>query len=96
MVKYSLMLKIRLFRRGRKNAPCFDIVVAEARKTKIVEKVGYYKPQLKTENRLDKFNFNIERINYWISKGAHCTEIIEKMLDLYYKNNEALKTPIKE
>lgn len=81
------MLKIRLLRRGKKNAPCFDIVIAEARKTKIVEKVGYYKPQLKTENRLEKFTFDINRINYWISKGAHCTEIMEKIIKIYNNNN---------
>lgn len=75
------MLKIRLLRRGRKNAPCFDITVAEARKKKIIEKVGYYQPRLKTDNKLDKFVFNMERVKYWLSQGAHPTEILEKVLE---------------
>lgn len=74
------MLKIRLLRRGRKNAACFDITVAEARKSKIIEKIGYYQPRLKTDNKLDKFKFNMERVEYWISKGAHPTEVLEKIL----------------
>ena len=82
------MLKIRLLRRGRRNAPCFDITVAEAKKSKIVEKIGYYQPRLKTENKLDKFVFNMERVDYWISKGAHPTEILEKVIKTLKANGK--------
>ncbi len=82
------MLKIRLLRTGRKNAPTFSIVVAEASKKKMVEKIGYYNPQLKTDNRLEKFSFKIDRIEYWISKGAQCTEIMDKILKLFYQQQE--------
>ena len=74
------MLKIRLYRQGRKNAPFYHVVVAEAKKTKFIEKVGYYDPRLKTINRVEKFTFKLDRINYWKSKGAQPTEIIQKIL----------------
>lgn len=74
------MLKIRLSRRGRRNAPFFDVIVAEARQRKTIEKVGYYNPRLKTDNRVDKFNLNVDRIQYWKSKGAQATEVVEKIL----------------
>jgi small subunit ribosomal protein S16 len=74
------MLKIRLYRQGRKNAAFFHIVVAEAKKTKFIEKVGYYNPKLKTDNRLEKFHLNFDRITYWQSKGAQPTDILNKIL----------------
>lgn len=74
------MLKMKLLRRGRKNAPCYDITVGEARKSKIVEKIGYYQPRLKTDNKLEKFVFKMDRVDYWLSQGAQPTEVIERVL----------------
>jgi small subunit ribosomal protein S16 len=74
------MLKIRLYRRGRKNAACFDVVVAEAKKKKFIEKVGYYNPRLKTDNRIEKFTLKLDRISYWKSQGAQPTEVMENIL----------------
>lgn len=74
------MLKIRLFRQGRKNRPFFHVVVAEAKKKKFIEKLGYYNPLLKTNIRKEKFCLNFDRISYWLSKGAQTTEIIANIL----------------
>jgi small subunit ribosomal protein S16 len=74
------MLKIRLYRQGRRNAPFYHVVVAEARKTKFIEKLGYYDPRLKTNTRAEKFTLKLDRINYWQSQGAQPTEIIQKIL----------------
>jgi len=74
------MLVIRLRRRGRKNAPVFDLVCAEkARPVKsgsIVEKLGTYQI---TRNPAE-FSFNKERVEHWISVGAWPSETVARML----------------
>lgn len=76
------MLKIRLYRVGRKKDPMYSVVVGEARSrvSQFVDKVGYYNPKLKTENRSEKMVLKMDKINYWISKGAHPTEIVAKYI----------------
>lgn len=76
----KIMLKIRLYRRGRKKAACFDVTVAEARKRTIVEKVGYYNPRLKTDNKVDKFTLKMDRIEYWQSQGAQLTDLLAEIV----------------
>ncbi len=64
--------KIRLSRAGSKKRPFYRIVVAEssrARDGRFIEKVGHYNPML-PKDRADRLEFNAERIQYWISKGA--------------------------
>jgi len=72
------MLKIRMQRTGRTNAPSFRIVVIEhTESTKsghIVEKLGTYNP--KTKER----NLDGERIKYWLSVGAKASGTMHNML----------------
>ena len=62
------MLVIRFFRVGKKNQPSFKIVVTDKRRPpragRFTEQVGFYNPVTKEKN------FNKERIQYWVSKGA--------------------------
>ena len=62
------MLVIRFFRIGKKNQPCFKIVVTDKRKPPrggiFLEEVGFYNPL--TKERI----LNKERIKYWLSIGA--------------------------
>ena len=54
---------------GAKNQPVFRIVVADSRSPrdgKFIEELGTYHPRKKTDNVV----FDLERANYWISKGA--------------------------
>ncbi len=76
----GMAVKIRLKRTGAKNKPCFRVVVADVksqRDGKSIESLGYYDP-VKKEKKID-----IERIDYWLSKGAKMSETVH---DLYRKS----------
>jgi len=72
------MLKIRLQRTGRTNDPSYRVVVTEhtngPKSGRAVEKLGSYNPKSK-ERVLD-----VDRIKYWISKGAQASGTMHNML----------------
>jgi len=75
----SHMLRIRLQRTGNRNNPTYRIVVADKRnaaKGKFNEIVGHYLP---TRNPAE-FEYNKERIEYWISQGAAPTDTMARLL----------------
>ncbi|MFA6273446.1 MAG: 30S ribosomal protein S16 [Candidatus Paceibacterota bacterium] len=63
------MLMIRLQRTGRKHVPSFRVVLTDKRNStksgRTLEKLGSYNPINDKEK-----NLNVERIKYWLSKGA--------------------------
>lgn len=54
MYKICMNLKIRLARRGRRNAPFFELVLAESRSKRdsFKKRLGYYNPLSKEEVKL--------------------------------------------
>ncbi|MBA7704233.1 MAG: 30S ribosomal protein S16 [Candidatus Stahlbacteria bacterium] len=71
------MVKIRLTRRGRKKIPFYRIVVIDSKKARdanYIEKVGHYDPRSK------ELKINLDRIEYWISKGAQPTNTVAKLI----------------
>lgn len=73
------MVKIRLSRTGKRNAPSYRIVVADSRNKRdgrIIEKIGFYDP--KTKPATIKFEKN--RLDYWLSQGAQMTETVKKLV----------------
>jgi small subunit ribosomal protein S16 len=67
-----MALKIRMSRAGTKHRPFFKIVIADSRKARdgaFVERVGSYNPLLQKDHK-DRVILNVERITYWLSKGA--------------------------
>ncbi|MDP4008762.1 MAG: 30S ribosomal protein S16 [Candidatus Peregrinibacteria bacterium] len=73
------MLVIRLRRTGRKKQATYDLVVAEkanAVKGKFLEKVGSYNSIVIPK----ELKFDIERINYWIAKGAQPSDTLASLL----------------
>lgn len=73
------MLVIRLTRTGKRSQESFRMVVAEkakAVKRQYIEMVGHYNPTSKEKT----FQFDQERINYWISKGAQPSETVASLL----------------
>lgn len=71
---------IRLTKTGRKGESKYRIVVKEKRSKrdgKAVETLGWYE---KKENSSNK-NINIDRYNYWISKGAKPTKSAMKIIN---------------
>ena len=68
-------VRIRLKRVGAKNTPAFRIVVADNRSPRdgrFIEEIGKYLPRQKGTN----FVLDLERADYWVSKGAQPTETV--------------------
>ena len=69
----TMALKIKLSRFGATHTPAYRVVVSEARYRRdgaAVENLGTYTPKTKG----NPINLNLERVDYWISKGAKpCT-----------------------
>jgi small subunit ribosomal protein S16 len=74
-----MAVKIRMKRVGAKNTPVFRIVVADSRSPrdgKFIEELGTYQPLKKGNN----FSLNLERANYWVSKGAQPSDTVASFL----------------
>ena len=70
-----MAVKIRMKRVGTKNTPVYRIVVADSRSPrdgKFIEEIGTYQPLKKDAN----FQLNLERANYWVSKGAQPSDTV--------------------
>jgi len=73
------MVKIRLRRVGRKNAPFYRILVADSqspRDGKFIEIIGQYAPR-QSEGSL---NVDEARANYWLNQGAQPTDTVRSLL----------------
>ena len=74
-----MAVKIRMKRVGTKNTPVFRIVVADSRSPrdgKFIEELGTYQPLKKSDN----VTLDIERANYWVSKGAQPSETVASFI----------------
>lgn len=73
------MLMIRLQRTGRKHIPSFRVVLTDKRNStksgKTLETLGFYN----AENDNDR-KINVERIKYWLSKGAQLSDTLHNYL----------------
>ena len=86
------MVIIRFSRFGRKNLPRYKILVADQRaKTtgRYIESVGYYIPR--TKNRDHEYRLDIDRIIFWLSKGAQLSDRVKSLLK---SSGEYKKLPI--
>ena len=73
------MLMIRLARFGARKQPYYRVVVIEkerARNGRPVEVVGTYNPRTNPAT----VDFKRDRVTYWVSKGAKCSERVSKLL----------------
>lgn len=71
------MLTLKLQRIGKKHQAAFRLIVGEKREKldgKQLEDLGWYNP------RTDKYEFNKDRVLYWISKGAQKTPTVHNAL----------------
>ena len=74
------MLAIRLMRIGAKKKPFYRVVVKEQRTKRegaYLENVGTYEP---TRNPAG-VNLDLERVEYWIGKGAQPTETVRRLIN---------------
>ncbi len=74
-----MAVKIRMTRMGNNKKPFFRIVVAEV-KRKIngqqLEIVGWYDPKKKNDN----FELKLDRVEYWLSKGAEASDSVKSLV----------------
>jgi len=86
-------VRIRMKRVGAKNAPFFRIVVADGRSPRdgrFIEELGTYQPRRKGRN----FTLDLDRIKYWLSKGAQPSETVASFIKKAAKDVAAAAAPV--
>lgn len=79
------MVTIRLTRRGRKNAPFYGVVVANAkskRDGKFIEKLGHYNPISKV------VVLSVGRLELWKMRGAVLSDAVRRITKLEAKQQQ--------
>lgn len=75
------MVVIRLARSGSKKRPFYHLSVADQRfprDGRFIERVGFFNPVARgSEERL---RVDLERIEYWVSKGAQASDRVTKLI----------------
>lgn len=74
-----MALKIRLTKVGSVHQPLYRVVVAEARSRRdgaAVENIGTYRPG----NKGTPIAIDLDRVDYWLSKGATPTDTMRAMI----------------
>jgi small subunit ribosomal protein S16 len=77
------MVVIRLSRGGAKKRPFYHIVVANktrSRDGRFIERLGYYNPIAAGKDT--KLQFNLERAQEWIAKGAQPSDRVKHLIKL--------------
>ena len=78
-----MAMKIRLARGGSKKRPHYAIVATDSRMPRdgrFLEKLGTYNPLLPKDSE-DRVKMDIERVQYWLSKGAQPTDRVARFLE---------------
>ncbi len=79
-----MALKIRLSRIGSTHNPIYHVVIAEARSRRdgaATEILGTYNPRAKK----DAITLKVDRVDYWLSKGATPTDTAKTLIKLARK-----------
>lgn len=80
------MVTIRLTRRGAKKQPFYHVVVTDSRQRQggmALEQVGYFNPIPAGKAR--SLELNLERIEYWLSKGAKASDRVADLVKRHKK-----------
>jgi small subunit ribosomal protein S16 len=78
----NTMVVIRLSRGGARNRPFFNVVVADSRNRRdgrFIERVGFYNP-IAAVGAADSFRLELDRVNFWVGKGAQASDAVEKLI----------------
>jgi small subunit ribosomal protein S16 len=76
------MLKIRLSMGGVRKRPIYKIVIADSRAPRdgrFIEKIGSFNPLLPKDKK-ERISVEVERVKYWMSKGAKPTVRVSRIL----------------
>lgn len=85
------MLAIKLMRTGAKKSPSYRVVVKEKQSKRdgaYLEKIGTYNP---TRNPAE-IQLDMDRVRYWIEKGAQPTDTVTRLIKKSAKAAEAQTT----
>jgi small subunit ribosomal protein S16 len=75
------MVTIRLSRGGAKKRPFYHITVADSRNARdgrFIERVGFFNPVARGQE--ERLRVNLERVEYWVGKGAQTSERVAQLL----------------
>lgn len=75
------MVVIRLARGGSKKRPFYSINVADSRNPRdgrFIERVGFFNPVARGQE--ERLRVDLERVEYWMDKGAQPTDRVAKLL----------------
>ena len=75
------MVVIRLARGGSKKRPFYHINVADARSPRdgrFIERIGFFNPVARGQEEAARLD--IERVDYWLAKGAQPTDRVAKLI----------------
>ena len=87
------MVRIRLARHGSKKSPFYHITVADQRRSRdgrFIERVGYFNPVAK--GNAQEYRIELDRVDYWLSKGAQPTDMVKKLVSRARKENVEVLT----
>jgi len=96
-----MAVKIRLKRVGKKKAPSYRVVVADARSPRdgrIIENIGWYNPLVEPS----AIQIDAERALRWLNVGAQPTDSVTSLLkragimDRFEQSKAAAKTQAEE
>ncbi len=85
------MLAISLMRTGAKKKPSYRIVVKEKRSKRdgaYLENLGTYSPTRPAGD----INLDLDRVRYWIGKGAQPTDTVDRLIKASEKAQTAAVT----
>ena len=86
-----MAVKIRLRRMGSNKQPFFRLVATDVRESnqgRILENLGWYDPKKKK----DDFSVNVERVQYWLSKGALISDTAKSLFKKQMRKSGATTT----
>ncbi len=86
-----MAVKIRLRRMGSNKQPFFRLVATDVRESnqgRILENLGWYDPKKKK----DDFSVNVERVQYWLNKGALISDTAKSLFKKQMRKSGATPT----
>lgn len=89
-----MSVKIRLAKTGKKHQISYRIVAQDShakRDGRFLEILGYYNPNIKNSGK-NRMKIDMEKIRYWISKGAKPSEAVAKLIRNNSLNANGLTT----
>jgi small subunit ribosomal protein S16 len=84
------MVVIRLARSGSKKRPFYHLSVADQRfprDGRFIERVGFFNPVARGQE--ERLRIDLERVEYWVGKGAQPSDRVVKLLKEVKKQQAA-------